>query len=80
MHAAGTAAEFGGLGKFSGEALEKKNDEVKQTLLRQTNHRDVMECIKIEKRREKSVMETEKLEHDAKSAGPNPKKAGCQHP
>lgn len=66
VHLARIIQLFGGLGKYSGEALEKKNDLVKKTLLRQTNHRDILETLKVEKRREEAehqlqLMEKEKL-------------------
>ena len=42
----------GGLEKFSGESLEKKNDDVKKTFMRVTNNYDLIGTMKTEKRRE----------------------------
>ena len=42
----------GGLEKFSGESLEKKNDDVKKTFMRMTNNYDLIGAMRTEKRRE----------------------------
>ena len=49
----------GGLEKFSGESLEKKNDDVKKTFMRITNNYDLIGAMRTEKRREISLRNQE---------------------
>ena len=75
-HSAAAVAEFGGLRRFNGEALEKTNDEFKKCHLRRTNCRDIVTSLQVQKRRELAIR-NRALRLKAKNAG-KPVKMGCQ--
>jgi hypothetical protein len=59
IHLPYSAMLFGGLDKLSGEMLEAQNDQIKQTHLRRTHHKDPKMTLRMEKRRELQEMQFE---------------------
>ena len=51
-HTAPMVADVGGLNAFSGERLERLNDEFKKDFMRQTNCRNVCDALRVQLRRQ----------------------------
>ena len=77
-HAGHMVTLVGGLERFSGEQLEKLNDEMKKGHLRRSNCQNIDISLMVQKRREIALMHFD-LKKKSRDEGRIPKHS-CQHP
>ena len=77
IHVPYSISLFGGLDKLSGELLERQNDEVKKSHGRRTHCKDPKQTLKVEKRRERQLMDKQLEDKTRKTRN---RKEGPIHP